>query len=103
MQDLLEDVCAHQSLEDFLLMNGLEPILHAFLDPSAPVGIRDVHKLHTDGSAVEGSCEGGGIAIDIQLRNIFRRDNSERIYPNLQVSQPAEGVQDCFFRIGLSL
>jgi hypothetical protein len=97
VENLFEEVCAYEAFENLLLMDWADVTLHALLNPSTPLRVADMHEFHTDATAVAFSGDDCRLTRNVELSHLFWFDSSEWIYVCLQVTPPAEQVEDLRF------
>ena len=94
VQDDLEGLGPQQALEDGLPIDRGRRLLHPLLHPAPPPGIGDVHELDPDRAAVPGARAGGRLAGLDQVGVRARVERAQRVEVGLEVSPPAEGVEN---------
>src|SRR5271167_281543 len=101
---LLEDVGAHQLIQNTIAINGLfVSRLHALLDPLAAVRIGNVHELDADAAGVNAASGVGYFASEVQLGMRERGKVSQRIEIRLKVSPAAERVQHALLLLAVNV
>src|SRR5580704_18263702 len=93
LQNLLEKVCANQPLENSFLVDLRFGALDAFRDPSPPLCLGEVHEFHANVAAVDAPRFFGSFARQLQIGELLRLENAERVERRLVIAPAAENVK----------
>src|SRR5581483_6963832 len=95
MNRLLEDVGAHQLVQDARAVEGFLSLgFHSLLNPLPLLEVRNVHELDANASAVDTARGIGDIAGNFQLGMRQRREVAKRIEVCLKVTPAPERVEN---------
>ena len=94
MQHLFEQLGSQDALQNVRAVGSRRRILHAILDPSASVGLAEVHEVGADTATVQATRGFGHIPRDVQFRVGVWQQASQRIQLRLQVAPPTKRIKD---------
>ncbi len=96
MKHLFEKVRAHQPFQDFLLVDLELGPFDALRNPSPPLGLGEVHEFHANIAAVDAARFLGCLASQLQIGELLRLENAQRVQRRLVISPPAKNVKNTF-------
>ena len=76
------------------LLNRFRIAFHPLLDPTAALGIGNVHEISTDAAAIVMACLAADVTLNPQIGMVPAFEKAERIKIRLEVSPSAEKVKN---------
>jgi hypothetical protein len=96
LKNLLEKVRADQPLENFFPVDLELGPFDTLRNPSAPLGLRQVHEFHANVAAIDAARLLGSFAGQFQIGKLLRLEYAERIQRGFVIAPAAKRVKNTF-------
>ena len=97
LEDLLEEIRAHEALEYFFLIHFEFRTFDALGNPATAFGFRQVHEFHADCAAIVAASFFGKFAGEtLKVREFQRSEKAKWIESGFVIAPAAEKVEDAF-------